>query len=252
MFSKICVVRIEGGFIACVKDLRLPYWVGRPTAPRIFTHLHRFNLIRRHQNWMKNPIKMYPKTTMARLPKHYTYFHFWILFSRLSPTIGDTANADQSVQVPCRVSCGHQCGPLCRSLWLHVWSHCGSPDVSNPKVHALFRKVFTYYVYNACVNQCWFVSILYCVSIEFSQRDKAFYSMSFTELWVKHSFAIKPTFCSDLAPWHFAANGQRWHSPPNFPPPHQTPTNHVETLALDDSETCELYLCDTNWSKSSF
>ena len=151
MFSKICVVRIEGGFIACVKDLRLPYWVG-PTAPRIFTHLHRFNLIRRHQNWMKNPIKMYPKTTMARLPKHYTYFHFWILCTRLSPTIGDTTNADQSVQVPCRVSCGHQCGPLCRSLWSHVWSHCGSPDVSNPKVHALFRKVFTYYVYNVCVN----------------------------------------------------------------------------------------------------
>ena len=38
MFSKICVVRIEGGFIACVKDLRLPYWVG-PTAPRIFTQI---------------------------------------------------------------------------------------------------------------------------------------------------------------------------------------------------------------------
>ena len=149
MFSKICVVRIEGGFIACVKDLRLPYWVG-PTAPRIFTQIQ-FDQTAPELN--EEPNQNVPKDYNGKITQTlHTYFHFWILCTRLSQTIGDTANADQSVQVPCRVSCGHQCGPLCRSLWSHVWSHCGSPDVSNPKVHALFRKVFTYYVYNACVN----------------------------------------------------------------------------------------------------
>ena len=100
MFSKICVVRIEGGFIACVKDLRLPYWVG-PTAPPIFTHLHRFHLIRWHQNWMKNPIKMYPKTTMAKLPKHCIHIYISGYYVHASPRRSETQ------QMRTRVSKSH-------------------------------------------------------------------------------------------------------------------------------------------------
>ena len=157
MFSKICVVRIEGGFIACVKDLRLPYWVG-PTAPPIFTHLHRFNLIRRHQNWMKNPIKMYPKTTMARLPKHYIHISISGYYVHASPRRSETQQMRTRVSkshvgshvvtnvVPCVVPCGHMCG--------HIVVHqtCQTPKFMPCSVKYLLTMCIMYVSMLICIN----------------------------------------------------------------------------------------------------
>ena len=82
MFSKICVVRIEGGFIACVKDLRLPYWVG-PTAPRIFTQIQ-FDQTAPELN--EEPNQNVPKDyNLAKLPKHYIHISISGYYVHASP-----------------------------------------------------------------------------------------------------------------------------------------------------------------------